>query len=279
MFQPCTRMSGWWLAASASSATRSTNAIAAAKSAKLELALDRVCALAQLPAARGRPGAAAMLARRSAAPSRTRGYPLAPQSARAYSQWHAHRQPRPPRHRAAVRARPRRRGRRRDARVRPPAARRCELERVTRDVLPAGPRAPARSTRRCASARSTGEAIYELDREALAALEPGPDRHPGAVPGVRGLLRRGRRARRASCPPSRSVIALDPKTLGETLGDVRTLAAGDRPRASGRRAGRRSRRRASTACRLAVRGRRASARRGARVARPGLRRRALDARS
>ena len=32
LFQPWTRMSGWWLASSAASATRLTNAIAAAKS-------------------------------------------------------------------------------------------------------------------------------------------------------------------------------------------------------------------------------------------------------
>ena len=92
-----------------------------------------------------------------------------------------------------------------------------------------------------------GEAIYELDRRQLARARARSDRHPGAVPGVRGLLRGGRSARRASCPRQPRVIALDPKTLGETLGDVRTLAQATGRRGRGRRARRRRPLRASTA--------------------------------
>ena len=43
------------------------------------------------------------------------------------------------------------------------------------------------------------------------------------MPGLRGLLRGGPR-RRQKLDPCPTVIALDPKTFGETMGDIRTLA-------------------------------------------------------
>ena len=42
LFQPWTRMSGWWFASSATSATRSTNAIAAREVGEAPVAHDRV---------------------------------------------------------------------------------------------------------------------------------------------------------------------------------------------------------------------------------------------
>ena len=116
----------------------------------------------------------------------------------------------------------------------------------------------ARDRRRRARAHAGGRGDLRARRAtALAAPRARADRHPGALPGVRRLLRGGRRARRAGCPRSPRVIALDPRTLGETLGDVRTLAAGDRPAATqGVELVARDRRRGSTGCELAVRGRR-----------------------
>jgi iron complex transport system substrate-binding protein len=74
-----------------------------------------------------------------------------------------------------------------------------------------------------------GEAIYELDRDALAALEPDLIVTQALCPvcavsydEVAELAR--------ELPSSPPVIALDPKTLGETLADVGTVA-----RATGRR--------------------------------------------
>jgi iron complex transport system substrate-binding protein len=102
----------------------------------------------------------------------------------------------------------------------PPAAR--ERRQLTRDVLSGGTSAAAID----AAVRErtlAGEAIYELDRDALAALDPELIVTQALCPvcavsydEVADL------ARTLPSPPR--VIALDPKTLGETLGDVRTLA-------------------------------------------------------
>ena len=83
----------------------------------------------------------------------------------------------------------------------PPAAR--ALRRVTRDVLPGGLSA-AEIDAAVRERTLRGEAIYELDRDALAALRAGADRHAGAVPGVRGLLRGGGRGRERRCPRRRA---------------------------------------------------------------------------
>ena len=103
----------------------------------------------------------------------------------------------------------------------PPAA--LELPKITRDVLPAG--LSAGEIDAAVKERTlAGESIYELDADAAARPAPRPDRHPGAVLGVRGLLRRRPRGRRGASIRSPQVISLDPHTLGEVLGDVRTLA-------------------------------------------------------
>jgi len=108
----------------------------------------------------------------------------------------------------------------------PPAAR--ERPSLTRDVLSGGTSAAAID----AAVRErtlAGEAIYELDRDALAALDPELIVTQALCPvcavsydEVADFAR--------TLPSAPRVIALDPKTLGETLGDVRTLA-----QATGRR--------------------------------------------
>jgi iron complex transport system substrate-binding protein len=109
----------------------------------------------------------------------------------------------------------------------PPRAR--ELPRVTRDVLPAGLSA-AEIDAAVHERTQSGEAIYELDEDALRALEPELIVTQALCPvcavsytEVAELARR--------MPSRPRVIALDPHTLGEALGDVRTLA-----QATGRRA-------------------------------------------
>jgi iron complex transport system substrate-binding protein len=102
----------------------------------------------------------------------------------------------------------------------PPAA--LECERVTRDRLPAG--LSAGEIDAAVRERTlAGEAIYELDREALAALEPELIVTQALCPVC--AVSYEEVAELAQRLPSRPrVIALDPKTLGESLGDVRTLA-------------------------------------------------------
>jgi iron complex transport system substrate-binding protein len=96
------------------------------------------------------------------------------------------------------------------------------LPRVTRDVLPGGLSA-ADIDRAVRERTLEGQAIYELDGEALAGLEPDLIVTQALCPvcavsydEVAELARK--------LPSKPRVIALDPKTLGETLGDVRTLA-------------------------------------------------------
>ena len=130
-----------------------------------------------------------------------------------------------------------------------------------------------RSTPPCASSPSAGEAIYALDEERLRELEPDlivtQELCPvcavsyDEVVEVAGTI--------PSCP---KVVALDPRTLGESFADLRTIAhaTGARDAALDLVARQRAR---VDAVRLAVRAAPRRAGRGARVARPGLRRRPL----
>jgi iron complex transport system substrate-binding protein len=120
----------------------------------------------------------------------------------------------------------------------PSAAR--ERRRITRDVLASGePDDPARgdggdggvSAGRSAAEIDAavrertlaGESIYELDRDALAALNPDLIVTQALCPVC--AVSYEEVAELARELPSRPrVVALDPQTLGETLGDVRTLA-------------------------------------------------------
>ena len=102
----------------------------------------------------------------------------------------------------------------------PPQALQCE--RVTRDVLPAGLSAgeiDAAVRERTAA----GEAIYELDGDALERLAPDLIVTQELCP-VCAVSYEEVEQIAKQLPAKPRVIALDPKTLGETLGDVRTVA-------------------------------------------------------
>jgi iron complex transport system substrate-binding protein len=93
---------------------------------------------------------------------------------------------------------------------------------VTRDVLPAG--LSAGEIDAAVRERTLqGEAIYALDGEALGALEPDLIVTQELCP-VCAVSYDEVAALAERLPSHPRVIALDPKTLGETLGDVRTLA-------------------------------------------------------
>jgi iron complex transport system substrate-binding protein len=103
----------------------------------------------------------------------------------------------------------------------PPAAA-AQRPRVTRDVLASGLSAAAID----AAVRErtlAGEAIYELDRDALAALEPDLIVTQALCPVCAVSYEEVAQVAK-TLPSTPRVIALDPKTLGETLGDVRTVA-------------------------------------------------------
>jgi iron complex transport system substrate-binding protein len=107
----------------------------------------------------------------------------------------------------------------------PPAAR--ERERVTRDALPAGLSA-AQIDAAVRERTLRGEAIYELDREALAALRPDLIVTQALCP-VCAVSYEEVATLAQQLPGKPPVISLDPKTLGESLADVRTVAqAADR---------------------------------------------------
>ncbi|HEY7836320.1 MAG TPA: ABC transporter substrate-binding protein [Solirubrobacteraceae bacterium] len=102
----------------------------------------------------------------------------------------------------------------------PPAAR--ELPRVTRDALPAG--LSAGEIDAAVRARTlAGESIYELDTAELAELAPDLIVTQALCP-VCAVSYEDVAAIAGELPSQPQVIPLDPKTLGETLGDVRTLA-------------------------------------------------------
>jgi iron complex transport system substrate-binding protein len=102
----------------------------------------------------------------------------------------------------------------------PPRA--LELPKVTRDVLPRG--LSAGEIDAAVRERTlAGEAIYALDREALEELLPDlivtQELCPVCAVSYEEVAELAK-----ELPSQPHVIALDPKTLGETLGDVRTLA-------------------------------------------------------
>lgn len=103
----------------------------------------------------------------------------------------------------------------------PPRA--LELPRVTRDALPPGLGAAAID----AAVRErtlAGEAIYELDRDLLASLEPELIVTQALCP-VCAVSYEDVAALAAQMPSPPRVLALDPHSFGETLGDVLTVAA------------------------------------------------------
>jgi len=101
----------------------------------------------------------------------------------------------------------------------PDAASRAQ---VTRDALPPG----LASSEIDAAVRERtleGDAIYELDASALARLEPDLIVTQALCP-VCAVSYDEVAALAPTLPSAPMVIALDPKTFGETLGDVRTIA-------------------------------------------------------
>jgi iron complex transport system substrate-binding protein len=105
------------------------------------------------------------------------------------------------------------------------------LPRVTRDVLPGGLSA-AQIDAAVRERTLEGEAIYALDRELLSALEPDLIVTQALCP-VCAVSYEEVDALARELPTRPRVIALDPKTLGETLGDVRTLAQATNRRDAG----------------------------------------------
>jgi iron complex transport system substrate-binding protein len=102
----------------------------------------------------------------------------------------------------------------------PEAAR--SLPHVTRDVLPAG--LTAGEIDAAVRARTErGEAIYELDADRLRALEPDLIVTQELCP-VCAVSYDDVRAVAGTIPTHPKVVALDPHTLGESFGDVRTIA-------------------------------------------------------
>ena len=99
---------------------------------------------------------------------------------------------------------------------------------VTRDALPADLSA-AEIDAAVRERTLAGEAIYALDRDALASLEPDLIVTQALCP-VCAVSYEEVAELAQTLPSQPHVVALDPKTLGETLGDARTLA-----QATGRR--------------------------------------------
>ena len=102
----------------------------------------------------------------------------------------------------------------------PPEA--LDLPKVTRDVIGPG-LAPAEIDRAVRTLTEQGKAIYELDEDALRRLQPDliVTQELCAVCAVSYDDVRAVAEQLESQP---QVLALDPHTLGEVLGDVRTLA-------------------------------------------------------
>jgi iron complex transport system substrate-binding protein len=102
-------------------------------------------------------------------------------------------------------------------------ARALELPRVTKDRLPEGLSAGEIDAAVRASVAGEGT-IYELDTELLHELEPDlivtQELCPVCAVTYDEVVKEAELI--ASCP---KVIALDPKTIGETMGDIRTVAA------------------------------------------------------
>src|ERR1700733_4098032 len=102
----------------------------------------------------------------------------------------------------------------------PPAAR--ELPRITRDVLPAG--LSSREIDAAVKERTlAGQSIYELDDELLRDLRPDLIVTQELCT-VCAVSYDDVRAVAKDIDPHPHVVSLDPRTVGEILGDFRTLA-------------------------------------------------------
>jgi len=102
----------------------------------------------------------------------------------------------------------------------PPEA--LALPKITRDVLPAGLTA-GEIDAAVRERTEKGEAIYALDEDLLADLEPDLIVTQELCP-VCAVSYDEVQAVAKKLDPCPDVIALDPKTFGETMGDIRTVA-------------------------------------------------------
>ncbi|WP_228430650.1 cobalamin-binding protein [Baekduia soli] len=102
----------------------------------------------------------------------------------------------------------------------PPQA--ASVPKVTRDVLPAGLSA-GEIDAAVRERTENGEAIYLLDEERLAGLRPDLIVTQQLCP-VCAVSYDEVDAVARKLDPCPEVIALDPRTLGETMGDIRTIA-------------------------------------------------------
>ena len=102
----------------------------------------------------------------------------------------------------------------------PPEA--LDLPKVTRDVLPPGLE-PGEIDRAVRALTEEGRAIYELDEARLRALQPDLI-VTQALCAVCAVSVDDVRAVAEQLDPMPEILSLDPRTLGEVLGDVRTLA-------------------------------------------------------
>ena len=97
-----------------------------------------------------------------------------------------------------------------------------ELPKVTRDVIGPG-LPPGEIDRAVRELTEQGRSIYELDEDALARLQPDLI-VTQALCAVCAVAYDDVRAIADRLDPVPQVVSLDPHTLGEVLGDVRTLA-------------------------------------------------------
>jgi iron complex transport system substrate-binding protein len=98
----------------------------------------------------------------------------------------------------------------------------AELQPVTRNVLPEG-LSPSEIDRAVRERTERGESIYELDEEIVRELEPDLI-VTQALCQVCAVSADDVQALAQTLPGPPQVISLDPRTYGETLGDVRTIA-------------------------------------------------------
>lgn len=98
-----------------------------------------------------------------------------------------------------------------------------DLPQVTRDRIPSG-LSPKEIDEAVRSLTESGEAIYELDDELLAELEPDLI-VTQELCAVCAVSADDVRAVAGRLDPAPKVLSLDPHTLGEVIADVRTVAA------------------------------------------------------
>src|SRR5690349_3496759 len=198
LFQPWIRMSGWWLAASARPATPLTNAIAPAKSPS-----SRSRTIASPSRRHGEPASPALIAS-SVSLSAMRIVSLVPSATEMLFALGLGTDVTAVTHECDH------------------PAQALELPKVTRDVIGPGLQ-PAEIDRAVRELTEQGLAIYELDEAALRRAQPDLI-VTQALCAVCAVSYEDVKTVAQRLDPVPEVISLDPHTLGEVLGDVRTLA-------------------------------------------------------